>query len=267
MECPQLPPWHGRLLLIVASCLFAGELGSVRAPIHRGTDYFLKAPSRRKRVSVQVDDPVKDHEHWVRPENMKKPRTVLQINESTLGTEIAAQTSATMAASYTSTHKPTHVEYITEEAVSAVLDEFNWDLKYAGIQVLSQGYQALKSYKDQADSYICSVLPQSLYYKFPITPGGLKYDSLERWSQPSVCRWSFFPFQYLWKNPLGRSFMVVFENNPPKQTHHRGASVPLLDAMSDVSRPMSFVRSSDVNWRYSWLTLCCCRPGTAYLPF
>ena len=37
---------------------------------------------------------------------------------------------------YTATHKPMYMEYITEEAVTAVVDEFNWDLKYAGIQVL-----------------------------------------------------------------------------------------------------------------------------------
>ena len=32
----------------------AGELGNVRAAIRWGTDYFLKAASRRKRLYVQV---------------------------------------------------------------------------------------------------------------------------------------------------------------------------------------------------------------------
>lgn len=48
---------------------------------------------------MKVGDPVKDHECWVRPENMKTPRTVLQIDSNTPGTEIAAETSAAMASS------------------------------------------------------------------------------------------------------------------------------------------------------------------------
>lgn len=50
-------------------------------------------------VIFKVGDPVQDHQCWVRPENMKEPRTVLQIDENTPGTEIAAETAAAMAAS------------------------------------------------------------------------------------------------------------------------------------------------------------------------
>lgn len=37
---------------------------------------------------------------------------------------------------YHATFKSAYLHYIKEEAVSAVVDEFNWDLKYAGVQVL-----------------------------------------------------------------------------------------------------------------------------------
>lgn len=47
---------------------------------------------------LKVGDPVKDHECWTRPENMKTPRTVLMIDQNNPGTEIAAETSAAMAA-------------------------------------------------------------------------------------------------------------------------------------------------------------------------
>jgi len=50
-------------------------------------------------VGLKVGDPEKDHQCWVGPENMKTPRTVLQIDQNTPGTEIAAETSAAMAAS------------------------------------------------------------------------------------------------------------------------------------------------------------------------
>lgn len=40
-----------------------------------------------------------DHQCWVRPENMKAPRTLYEIDEKTPGTEIAAETAAAFAAS------------------------------------------------------------------------------------------------------------------------------------------------------------------------
>lgn len=48
---------------------------------------------------IKVGDPLKDHSCWVRPENMKTPRTVLKIDESDPGSEIAAETAAAMASS------------------------------------------------------------------------------------------------------------------------------------------------------------------------
>ena len=48
---------------------------------------------------MKVGDPERDHECWIRPEVMQTPRTVLQIDENEPGTEIAAETSAAMAAS------------------------------------------------------------------------------------------------------------------------------------------------------------------------
>lgn len=77
----------------------AGELQHVHDAIKWGTDYFLKCSSRPNRLYVQVGDPLQDHQCWIRPENMKTPRTVLQIDEHKPGTEIAAETAAAMAAS------------------------------------------------------------------------------------------------------------------------------------------------------------------------
>jgi len=47
---------------------------------------------------MQVGDPNLDHQCWVRPENMKAPRTLYEIDEKTPGTEIAAETAAAFAA-------------------------------------------------------------------------------------------------------------------------------------------------------------------------
>ena len=45
----------------------------------------------------------------------------------------------------------------------------------------------------------------------------------------------------LGNNPVKRSMMVGFGNNPPLQAHHRGASVPMNAVKEDVNCGMSFV--------------------------
>ncbi|XP_052113821.1 endoglucanase 16-like [Arachis duranensis] len=37
---------------------------------------------------------------------------------------------------YMATRKPAYLKYIQEESISASVTEFNWDLKYAGAQIL-----------------------------------------------------------------------------------------------------------------------------------
>ncbi|XP_030530549.1 endoglucanase 16 [Rhodamnia argentea] len=315
----------------------AGELENVRSAIKWGTDYFLKASSRKNRLYVQVGDPVPDHQCWVRPENMQTARTVLKIDESTPGTEIAAETAAAMAASsmvfrrldrayarrllnkakllfqfakshkgsfdgecpfycsfsgyndellwaaswlYMATRRSVYLDYIKYESISSSVTEFSWDLKYAGAQVLLselyfRGDQALENFKTQADSFICSILPDSPYHQVYLTPGGMLYlrsgantqyvtgtsflfdiyaDTLAKHNQKVVCGDKQFDSTHLQafakrqmdyllgNNPLGRSYMVGFGNNPPTQPHHRGSSVPILAPNEAVNCPMSFVK-------------------------
>ncbi|XP_010261879.1 PREDICTED: endoglucanase 16 [Nelumbo nucifera] len=316
----------------------AGELHNVQDAIRWGTDYFLKASSKRNTLWVQVGDPVKDHQCWVRPENMDSPRTLLKIDSNTPGTEIAAETAAALAASsivfrktdrlysrkllnkakvlflfskahkgtfdgecpfycsysgyndellwaaswlYMASMKPVFLEYIQEETISASVAEFSWDLKYAGAQILLSalyfgGEKSLENFKKQADSFVCSVLPESPYKQIYFTPGGLIHlrdgantqyvtgtallfsvysDVLAKYNQKVACGNKEFDWKdlmkfakkqmdyLLGKNPLGRSYMVGFGNNPPKQPHHRGSSVPILAPNAPISCPMSFV-----NW-------------------
>ncbi|KAK4487607.1 hypothetical protein RD792_005740 [Penstemon davidsonii] len=314
----------------------AGEIENVRAAIRWGTDYFLKASSRRNHLYVEVGDPVKDHECWVGPENMKTPRTVLKIDQNTPGTEIAAETSAALTSAsiafrdadhtysrrllnrakslfsfaktykgtydgecpfycsysgfndellwaatwlYTATRRSLYLDYILEEAVSSPVSEFSWDLKYAGAQILLtklyfEGQKDLHTYNQQADSFVCSVLPDSPHHQVYISPGGLVHlrdgansqyvtgtaflfsvysDILATHKQKVTCgnkkfdsvRLLDFAKQQmdylLGKNPKGRSYMVGFGKNPPRQAHHRGASVPKIALAKVISCPMSFV--------------------------
>ncbi|KAL2237215.1 UNVERIFIED_CONTAM: Endoglucanase 16 [Sesamum indicum] len=279
----------------------AGEMENVRAAVRWGTDYLLKASGRR--------DPEKDHECWISPENMKTPRTVLKIDRSTPGTEIAAETCAALAAAsmvfrradhayarrllnrencssslkrntrepmmendellgaatwlYKATRRSTYMDYIRDEAISAAVSEFSWDLKYAGAQILLS-----------ADSSVCSILPDSPYHQVYISPGGLLHlrdgantqyvtgtaflfsdygDLLANHKQQVICgdkkfgsdRLMAFDKQQmdyiLGKNPRKRSYMVGFGNKPPTQAHHRGSSVPRMPPNKEVNCGMSFV--------------------------
>ncbi|XP_076940647.1 endoglucanase 16-like [Bidens hawaiensis] len=314
----------------------AGEMRNVLDSIKWGTDYFLKASTDRNRLFVQVGDPVSDHECWMRPENMKSSRKVLEINQNCPGTEIAAETAAALSASsivfrdvdpaysrnllysakklfqfanehrgtydgecpfycsysgyhdellwgatwlYIATRRPMYLKFIQDESTTAIVSEFSWDLKFAGAQVLLsqlywEGQKEFQTFKQQADGYICNVLPESPYHQAFITPGGLVHfrdganaqyvtstaflfsvysDLLERHHMQVTCGDKHFTSVQLMNfakrqmdyllgdNPLKRSMMVGFGNNPPLQAHHRGASVPVMAPTEDVNCGMSFV--------------------------
>ncbi|KAK4274534.1 hypothetical protein QN277_017739 [Acacia crassicarpa] len=181
---------------------------------------------------------------------------------------------------FIATKKPVYLKYVQEEAISAYVNEFSWDLKYAGAQVLLtrllyEGVPKLETFKYQADSFICSVHPESPYNQIKLTPGGVIHlrdgantqyvtgtamififygDILEEHKQTVTCGtkkftsadlFSFAKSQMdyiLGTNPERRSIMVGFGNNPPKQAHHRGASVPMSSANEEVSCPESFAK-------------------------
>ncbi|XP_068480474.1 endoglucanase 16 isoform X2 [Phaseolus vulgaris] len=182
---------------------------------------------------------------------------------------------------YMATKSSMYIKFVLEESKSASVAEFSWDLKYAGAQILLsqlffEGEQKLERFKKQADSFICSVLPDSPYSQVKLTPGGYIHlrdgansqyatsaaylfsvysDLLAKYKGKVVCGDKTFgaprllafakkQMDYLLgKNPEGRSYMVGFGKNPPTQAHHRGASVPALKkGEEEVNCGMSFVK-------------------------
>ncbi|KAF8090083.1 hypothetical protein N665_0487s0003 [Sinapis alba] len=181
---------------------------------------------------------------------------------------------------YKATRKQVYLSYLKFEAISGYVAEFSWDLKYAGAQMLIvkmifEGTKGLDLYKQQADSFICSNLPGSPYHQVFNTPGGMIHlrdgantqyvtataflfsayaDLLQKHNKKIFCGSTQFDSTHLMAfakkqidyilghNPKGRSYMVGFGPNPPKQAHHRGASVPLSEANAPLSCPLSFVK-------------------------
>ncbi|CAK9148270.1 unnamed protein product [Ilex paraguariensis] len=61
------------------------------------TDYLINAHPSDNVLYIQVGDPEIDHKCWERPEDMTEERPLTQVNTSTPGTEVAAETAAAMA--------------------------------------------------------------------------------------------------------------------------------------------------------------------------
>ncbi|XP_017229456.1 endoglucanase 24 [Daucus carota subsp. sativus] len=147
------------------------------------------------------------------------------------------------------------------------INEFGWDNKHAGLnvlvskEVLQGNIYELQSYKASADSFMCTLIPESSYSHIDYTPGGLIYrpggsnlqhattisflllvyaNYLERSSQtincgsisggPSMLRKiAKRQVDYiLGENPKGMSYMVGYSNYFPQRIHHRGSSLPSL---------------------------------------
>ncbi|XP_042487269.1 endoglucanase 24-like [Macadamia integrifolia] len=62
------------------------------------TDYLINAHPSDNVLYIQVGDPGKDHTCWERPETMSEERPLTQVNTSSPGTDVAAETAAAMAA-------------------------------------------------------------------------------------------------------------------------------------------------------------------------
>lgn len=78
--------------------MMKGELQNAKEAIRWATDYLLKATAHPDTIYIQVGDPTKDHACWERPEDMDTPRTVVKVDSSNPGSDVAAETAAALAA-------------------------------------------------------------------------------------------------------------------------------------------------------------------------
>ncbi|KAJ3692751.1 hypothetical protein LUZ60_011846 [Juncus effusus] len=149
------------------------------------------------------------------------------------------------------------------------VNEFGWDNKHAGLNVLvSKEFMegkilALESYKGSADSFICTLIPESTSSHIEYTPGGLIYKPGGS-NMQHVTTISFLLLTYakyllksshtvncgnvsvgpaslilqakkqvdylLGDNPMKMSYMVGYGTRYPQRIHHRGSSLPSIYA-------------------------------------
>ncbi|KAF7841047.1 endoglucanase 24-like [Senna tora] len=149
------------------------------------------------------------------------------------------------------------------------INEFGWDNKHAGLnvlvskEVLEGNMYSLASYRASAESFLCTLIPESPSSQSHIdySPGGLIYrpggsnlqhatsisflqlvyaNYLSRTSQSLTCGNLYVTPQtlrqqakrqvdyILGSNPLGLSYMVGYSNYFPQRIHHRGSSLPSI---------------------------------------
>ncbi|ONK58822.1 uncharacterized protein A4U43_C08F100 [Asparagus officinalis] len=145
------------------------------------------------------------------------------------------------------------------------INEFGWDNKHAGLNVLvSKEFLdgqifSLQSYKESADSFMCTLIPESSSSHIQYTRGGLIYkpggsnmqhvtsiafllltyaNYLSKTSQTVNCgSISIGPASLrlqakrqvdyiLGDNPMKMSYMVGYGEKYPQRIHHRGSSLP-----------------------------------------
>ncbi|KAF9592463.1 hypothetical protein IFM89_014953 [Coptis chinensis] len=146
------------------------------------------------------------------------------------------------------------------------INEFGWDNKHAGInvliskEVLMGKADYLKKFKQNADSFICSILPGTSHPQIQYSPGGLIFKAGGS-NMQHVTSLSFLLLAYsnylshankavpcgggrsvtssqlkrlakrqvdyiLGDNPLQMSYMVGYGARYPLRIHHRGSSLP-----------------------------------------
>ncbi|KAK9270911.1 hypothetical protein L1049_026498 [Liquidambar formosana] len=73
------------------------QLESAQDSLKWITDYLINAHPSENVLYVQVGNPDLDHKCWDRPEDMTEKRPLMQVNTSSPGTDVAAETAAAMA--------------------------------------------------------------------------------------------------------------------------------------------------------------------------
>ncbi|WRX29938.1 Glycoside hydrolase family 9 - like 10 [Theobroma cacao] len=244
------------------------QLQEARAAIRWATDYLVKcANAKPGKLYVGVGDPNADHKCWERPEDMDTVRTSYSVSPSNPGSDVAAETAAALAAASMVFRKidPKYSSLLRETARKVMAFAIQYRGAYSdslgSARALVENDKNFEQYKQEAESFMCRILPNSPYSTTQYTQGGLMYK-LPQSNLQYVTSITFLLTTYgkymkarrqtfncgnlmvspnsliglakrqvdyiLGENPIKMSYMVGFGPNFPKRIHHRGSSLPSL---------------------------------------
>ncbi|KAL5706537.1 cellulase [Ranunculus cassubicifolius] len=155
------------------------------------TDYLVNAHPSPNVLFIQVGDPDIDHKCWQRPEKMAQKRPLLQVNTSSPGTEVAAETAAALASASLVFKK-------TDAAYSALLlrhakQLFTFADTYRGSYSISipdvQNYYNSTGYEDEllwAAAWLYHATAEASYYSYATVQNGKAFAN---WGSPSWFSW------------------------------------------------------------------------------
>ncbi|CAI9117165.1 OLC1v1018511C1 [Oldenlandia corymbosa var. corymbosa] len=166
---------------------------------------------------------------------------------------------------FKATNDAYYLNFIRSLGANDAADIFSWDNKYAGARVLLSRRSLLNKdmnfdpFRQQAEDFICKILPNSPYSSTQYTPGGLMFK-MSQSNLQYVTAITFLLTTYskymaasrhtftcgglfvnsntlktlskrqvdyiLGDNPLKMSYMVGYGPNFPRRIHHRGSSIP-----------------------------------------
>ncbi|KAG2692763.1 hypothetical protein I3843_08G065200 [Carya illinoinensis] len=155
------------------------------------TDYFINAHPAENVLYIQVGDSKADHKCWDRPEVMTEKRPLTQINTTTPGTEVAAETAAAMA-SASLVFKKTDSAY-SDKLLKHAQQLFTFADKYRHSYSLSipdvQTYYNSTGYGDEllwAASWLYHATGDQSYLQYVTEHNG---KAFAQWGSPTWFSW------------------------------------------------------------------------------
>ncbi|KAK1304889.1 Endoglucanase 24 [Acorus calamus] len=169
----------------------AKQLDHARDSLKWITDFLVAAHPKDNVLYIQVGDPDIDHKCWERPEDMTEERPLVQVNTSSPGTEVAAETAAALASASLvfNTVDSTYSDLLLQHAQKL----FTFADTYRGSYSISipkvQQFYNSTGYRDEllwAASWLYHATGDQSYLSYVTVENGKGYAD---WGRPTWFSW------------------------------------------------------------------------------
>ncbi|CAN1151080.1 Endoglucanase 8 [Linum perenne] len=219
------------------------ELKNAVKAVRWATDYLLKVTADPGVVYVQVGDAFSDHNCWERPEDMDTLRTVFKIDRAHPGSDVAGETAAALAAASIvfRSRDPSYSALLLNRAVRV----FEFADKHRGAYsgslhaAVCPFYCDNNGYQDEllwGAAWLHKASRRRVYREYIIknevvlhagdTINEFGWDNKHAGINVLLSKVDYI----LGDNPLRMSYMVGYGERYPQRIHHRGSSLPSVNA-------------------------------------
>ncbi|XP_058090996.1 endoglucanase 24-like [Magnolia sinica] len=155
------------------------------------TDYLVNCHPSKDVLYIQVGDPGVDHDCWQRPETMAEERPLTQVNKSSPGTEVAAETAAALASAslvfkaINSTYSDLLLEHAEQLFTFADTHRGSYSISIPQVQKFynSTGYEDELLW---AAAWLYHATSDTSYLKYVTVENGEEFAD---WEEPSWFSW------------------------------------------------------------------------------